>query len=153
MKYERLLKILRTISNLNENNIIERVKEELEKEDPDTYKKWQDNGFNINYTFDDQNTLLHIAARNDLVKIAELLIKKGGNVNTADQDGFTPLHCATINGHEEIVELLLEKRANVDVACEYGRTSLCWAIRNGYSEIARILLENKADPLLGHKSF
>lgn len=77
MEYERLLKILRTISDLNENNIIERVKEELEKEDPDTYKKWQDNGFNINYTFDDQSTLLHIAARNDLVKIAELLIKKG----------------------------------------------------------------------------
>ncbi|WP_265025373.1 ankyrin repeat domain-containing protein [Wolbachia endosymbiont (group B) of Pammene fasciana] len=76
MEYERLLKILRTISDLNENNIIERVKEELEKEDPDTYKKWQDNGFNINYTFDDQSTLLHIAARNDLVKIAELLIKK-----------------------------------------------------------------------------
>ncbi|MHC3898251.1 UNVERIFIED_CONTAM: ankyrin repeat domain-containing protein [Wolbachia endosymbiont of Nasonia longicornis] len=56
---------------------MQQSQEELEKEDPDTYKKWQDNGFNINYTFDDQSTLLHIAARNDLVKIAELLIKKG----------------------------------------------------------------------------
>ncbi|WP_255563451.1 ankyrin repeat domain-containing protein [Wolbachia endosymbiont of Bemisia tabaci] len=79
MANERLSEILSTISDLNENNIIERVKEELEKEDPDTYKKWQDNGFNINYTFDDQSTLLHIAARNDLVNIAKLLIKKGAN--------------------------------------------------------------------------
>lgn len=44
MANERLSEILSTISDLNENNIIERVKEELEKEDPDTYKKWQDNG-------------------------------------------------------------------------------------------------------------
>ncbi|OCA05841.1 hypothetical protein [Wolbachia endosymbiont of Trichogramma pretiosum] len=48
----------------------------MKKKDPEKYKKWQDSEFNINYTFDDQSTLLHIAARNDLVKIAELLIKK-----------------------------------------------------------------------------
>ncbi|WP_245970092.1 ankyrin repeat domain-containing protein [Wolbachia endosymbiont of Bemisia tabaci] len=146
MAYERLSEILSTINDLNENNIIERVKEELEKEDPDTYKKWQDNGFNINYTFDDQSTLLHIAARNDLVKIAELLIKKGGNVNTADQDGCTPLHCAAHNGHTEIVELLLDTGANVDAVSQAESTALHHAVsaENCQVEIVKAIIEKEA---------
>lgn len=124
MANERLPEILSTTSDLNENNIIERVKEKLEKEDPDTYKEWQNHVFDINYTFNNQSTLLHIAARYDLVKIAELLIKKGGNVNTADEYGCTPLHFAAINGHKEIVELLLDKGANVDSVGCVGSTAL-----------------------------
>ncbi|WP_265031021.1 ankyrin repeat domain-containing protein [Wolbachia endosymbiont (group B) of Athalia cordata] len=145
MEYERLLKILRTISDLNENNIIERVKEELEKEDPDTYKKWQDNGFNINYTFDDQSTLLHIAARNDLVKIAELLIKKGGNVNTADQDGWNPLHFAAASGSIGVVEILIANGANVNAADQDGCTPLHCAAHNGHKEIVELLLDTGAN--------
>lgn len=145
MEYERLLKILRTISDLNENNIIERVKEELEKEDPDTYKKWQDNGFNINYTFDDQSTLLHIAARNDLVKIAELLIKKGGNVNTADQDGWNPLHFAVASGSIGVVEILIANGVNVNVADQNGFTPLHCAAHNENKEIVELILDKGAN--------
>ncbi|WP_353276313.1 ankyrin repeat domain-containing protein [Wolbachia endosymbiont (group B) of Villa cingulata] len=145
MEYERLLKILRTISDLNENNIIERVKEELEKEDPDTYKKWQDNGFNINYTFDDQSTLLHIAARNDLVKIAELLIKKGGNVNTADQDGWNPLHFAVASGSIGVVEILIANGVNVNVADQNGFTPSHCAAHNENKEIVELLLDKGAN--------
>ncbi|MCA7010748.1 ankyrin repeat domain-containing protein [Wolbachia endosymbiont of Tribolium confusum] len=145
MEYEQLLKISRTISDLNENNIIERVKEELEKEDPDTYKKWQDNGFNINYTFDDQSTLLHIAARNDLVKIAELLIKKGGNVNTADQDGWNPLHFAAASGSIGVVEILIANGANVNAADQDGCTPLHCAAHNGHKEIVELLLDKGAN--------
>ncbi|BET31000.1 MULTISPECIES: ankyrin repeat domain-containing protein [Wolbachia] len=145
MKYERLLKILRTISDLNENNIIERVKEELEKEDPDTYKKWQDNGFNINYTFDDQSTLLHIAARNDLVKIAELLIKKGGNVNTADQDGWNTLHFAAASSSIGVVEILIANGVNVNVADQNGFTPLHCAAHNENKEIVELILDKGAN--------
>ena len=141
MEYERLSKILRTISDLNENNIIERVKEELEKEDTDTYKKWQDNGFNINYTFDDQSTLLHIAARNDLVKMAELLIKKGANVNTADQDGWNPLHFAAASGSIGVVEILIANGANVNAADQDGYTPLHCAAYNENKEIVELLLD------------
>ncbi|CCE77827.1 MULTISPECIES: ankyrin repeat domain-containing protein [Wolbachia] len=145
MEYERLLKILRTISDLNENNIIERVKEELEKEDPDTYKKWQDNGFNINYTFDDQSTLLHIAARNDLVKIAELLIKKGGNVNTADQDGWNTLHFAAASSSIGVVEILIANGVNVNVADQNGFTPLHCAAHNENKEIVELILDKGAN--------
>ncbi|WP_395460388.1 ankyrin repeat domain-containing protein [Wolbachia endosymbiont (group B) of Myelois circumvoluta] len=145
MKYERLLKILRTISDLNENNIIERVKEELEKEDPDTYKKWQDNGFNINYTFDDQSTLLHIAARNDLVKIAELLIKKGDNVNTADQDGWNTLHFAAASSSIGVVEILIANGVNVNVADQNGFTPLHCAAHNENKEIVELILDKGAN--------
>ncbi|KLT22437.1 ankyrin repeat domain protein [Wolbachia endosymbiont of Armadillidium vulgare str. wVulC] len=147
MAHERLSEILSTISDLNENNIIERVKEKLEKEDPGTYEEWQDNGFDINYTFDDQNTFLHIAARDNLVKMAELLIKKGANVNTADQEGCTPLHCAALNGHKEIVELLLDKGANINVVGQGGSTVLHHAVsaKNCQVEIVKTLIEKGGD--------
>ncbi|QWE33115.1 MULTISPECIES: ankyrin repeat domain-containing protein [unclassified Wolbachia] len=145
MEYERLLKILRTISDLNENNIIERVKEELEKEDPDTYKKWQDNGFNINYTFDDQSTLLHIAARNDLVKIAELLIKKGANVDAVNKVKRTPLHAAVLFCYTEVIKVLIENGVNVNVADQNGCTPLHCAAHNENKEIVELLLNKGAN--------
>ncbi|OAB79457.1 hypothetical protein WSTR_05235 [Wolbachia endosymbiont of Laodelphax striatellus] len=151
MENEQLLKILRTVnanSDLNENNIIEKIKEKLEKKDLDTYEEWEDSLFNINYTFDDQSTLLHIAARNDLVNIAELLIKKGINVDAKDQDGHTPLHCATHSEHKEIVELLLDKGANVDAAGQDGHTPLTplhYATLNGHEEIVELLLNKGAN--------
>lgn len=148
MENEQLLKILRTVnanSDLNENNIIEKIKEKLEKKDLGTYEEWEDSLFNINYTFDDQSTLLHIAARNDLVNIAELLIKKGINVDAKDQDGHTPLHCATHSEHKEIVELLLDKGANVDAAGQDGHTPLHYATLNGHEEIVELLLNKGAN--------
>uniref|UniRef100_A0A3B0JG30 Phosphocholine transferase AnkX n=1 Tax=Wolbachia endosymbiont of Aleurodicus floccissimus TaxID=2152762 RepID=A0A3B0JG30_9RICK len=148
MKHKQLLKILRTVnanSDLNENNIIEKIKEKLEKKDLGTYEEWEDSLFNINYTFDDQSTLLHIAARNDLVNIAELLIKKGGNVNTADQDGWTPLHFATASGSIGVVEILIAHKASVDAVNKVKITPLHAAVRSGYTEIIKVLIANGAN--------
>ncbi|MGL9762748.1 MAG: hypothetical protein ACR5LB_11665 [Wolbachia sp.] len=63
MGYEHLLEVLTSINadnNLNENNIIEEIKEKL-GENSDTYQQWEVNRFNVNYIFNDLFTLLHIA--------------------------------------------------------------------------------------------
>ena len=47
-------------------------------------------------------TPLHIAASNNAVKCAELLIPLLTNVNVSDRAGRTSLHHAAFNGHYEV---------------------------------------------------
>jgi ankyrin repeat protein len=50
--------------------------------------------FSMNKTDEYGNTMLHIAAQNGNVKIAELLIEKGCNPNHQNKQGNTPGHFA-----------------------------------------------------------
>jgi serine/threonine-protein phosphatase 6 regulatory ankyrin repeat subunit A len=47
-------------------------------------------------------TPLHVAAANNAVKCAELLIPLLNNVNVSDRFGRTSLHHAAFNGHHEV---------------------------------------------------
>ncbi|WP_353269891.1 ankyrin repeat domain-containing protein [Wolbachia endosymbiont (group A) of Myopa testacea] len=149
MEYEQWLGILTSINannDLNESNVIEKIKEKLEKEDPGTYKEWQDNQCGVNYTLlDSQLTLLHIAAANGLAKVTELLIKKGTDVNKANQYGCTPLHCAAEDGHTEVVKALIGKGADVNAVREDKCTLLRFAVQMGHTEMVKALIENGAD--------
>jgi len=149
MEYEQWLGILTSIdadNDLNESNVIEKIKEKLEKEDPGTYKEWQDNQCGINYTLlDSQFTLLHIAAANGLAKVTELLIKKGAEVDKANQYGCTPLHYAAENGHTEIVRTLIGKGVDVKAVGEDKWTPLHFAARMGHTKIVKALIEKGAD--------
>ncbi|WP_341816496.1 ankyrin repeat domain-containing protein [Wolbachia endosymbiont (group A) of Agelastica alni] len=148
MEYEQWLGILTSINadnSLNESNVIEKVKEKLEKEDPGTYKEWQDNQFGISYIFDSQFTLLHIVATNGLAKVTELLIKKGAEVDKANQYRCTPLHYAAENGHTEIVNALIGKGADVNAVGEDEWTPLHYAAENGHIKTVKALIEKGAD--------
>src|SRR6266576_2911146 len=149
MKYKQWLDILSAINadnDLNESNVIEKIKEKLEKEDPGTYKEWQDNQCGVNYTLlDSQLTLLYIAAANGLAKVTELLIKKGANVSAVHQNGTTPLHFAAAEGHTEIVKALIEKGANVNAAGEDKWTPLHHAAAEGHTEVVKTLIEKGAN--------
>ena len=149
MEYEQWLGILTSINadnDLNESNVIEKIKEKLEKEDPGTYKEWQDNQCGVNYTLlDSQFTLLHIAAANGLAKVTELLIKKGAEVDKANQYGCTPLHYAAENDHTEIVKTLIGKGADVKAVGEDKWTPLHFAAQMGHTEIVKTLIGKEAD--------
>ncbi|MGL9779643.1 MAG: ankyrin repeat domain-containing protein [Wolbachia sp.] len=149
MEYEQWLGILTSINadnDLNESNVIEKIKEKLEKEDPGTYKEWQDNQCGVNYTLlDSQLTLLHIAAANGLAKVTELLIKKGAEVDKANQYGCTPLHYAAENDHTEIVKTLIGKGADVKAVGEDKWTPLHFAAQMGHTEIVKTLIGKEAD--------
>lgn len=47
-------------------------------------------------------TPLHVAAANNAVKCAELIIPMLTNVNVSDRAGRTSLHHAAFNGHREV---------------------------------------------------
>lgn len=50
--------------------------------------------FHINKSDEHGNTLMHIAAQNGNLRIAKLLIQKGGNPNHQNKQGQTPGHFA-----------------------------------------------------------
>ncbi|MFP3036388.1 MAG: ankyrin repeat domain-containing protein [Wolbachia sp.] len=127
MEYDQWLEILSKV-NINESNIIDKIKEELKEKDLDTYQKWGNNGFDINYMFNNECTLLHIAALNGCLDIVKYLIEQRHvDVNQADKEGFTAL-----NGRLDIVKYLIENGADVNQANKDDNTALHYAARNGY---------------------
>ncbi|MGL9732402.1 MAG: ankyrin repeat domain-containing protein [Wolbachia sp.] len=150
-KYEQVLETLSIVSakdDLNESNIIEKIKEELRSRTPYKYQEWRDNEFNIDYTNNDQFMLLHVAV-SALVKVTELLTNIGADVNVATKaEGLTPLHIAAEKGHMEIVDALIKQKENVNAEDKEGVTPLHLDAVNGHVEIANALLKEGADPLL-----
>lgn len=98
--------------------------------------------------YKDKITLLHVAAKFNLVEVAECLIDKGADVNAISGDTFknTPLHEAASSGSKEVVQLLLEHSVTVDNTDHYGNTPLHEASRDGRHEIAELLLAKGANP-------
>lgn len=61
------------------------------------------NGANINLVDNaEQTSLLHIAAANGNVKVAELLVKFGANLSSTDNYGFTALHIGSYQSQIQI---------------------------------------------------
>jgi hypothetical protein len=152
-KLAEILKEVNALPDLSADNIIEQIKTKLQ-EDKETYKKWEKEGFNVDYPFAElitskygattQNTLLNIAVANNCVNVVNTLIEKKANVNEAPC-GWTPLHFAVLNNHIDIVNILIENKANIDAKSNVGLTPLLIALKNGYASIANTLLEKGAD--------
>ncbi|WCR58311.1 ankyrin repeat domain-containing protein [Wolbachia endosymbiont of Ctenocephalides felis wCfeJ] len=132
------------INELNESNIIEKIKDGLGIH-PSIYQEWEGNSFDINHGFDSGFTLLTVAAGDELTAIAKLLIGKGANVNAKRNDGSTPLHYAARNGCMEIVEALLEKGADVNALGKDDLVPLHYAAMKGETETVKALLKNGAN--------
>ncbi|WP_353279890.1 ankyrin repeat domain-containing protein [Wolbachia endosymbiont (group A) of Ennomos erosarius] len=165
-EYESLKTVLRTIEakkDLNKDNIIDKIKTELEEQDQDLYEEWEEDEFGVNHGFSlnisgieySKLPLLIIAAQNVYTqnvytqngykKTVEALIKAGANVNAVDQCKRTPLHHAALNGCVDTVEVLLKEGAKVDSVDQYEMTALHNAAENGHKEIVEVLIKNKAD--------
>jgi len=92
---------------------------------------------------DQQRTPLHLAASNDLMQIALMLLAAGALMDR-DTMGRTALHYAAIAGHVEMMGVLLDAGAYLEFADSTLRTSLHHAARMGHTEAVRLLLDRGA---------
>jgi ankyrin repeat protein len=83
-----------------------------------------DKGVNIELKDDDGCTALHIAAWEDSLATARLLIERGADVNAVDDDADTPLHMAAWKNSIKVAKLLIEHGADLNAKDESGRTPL-----------------------------
>ena len=93
-------------------------------------------------------TPLMLAAINNQLDLAKVLISRGADVN---QPGWTPLHYAASKGHMEMMRLLIEHHAYLDAESPNGTTPLMMAAHYGSPMATKLLLEEGADPRLKNK--
>jgi len=97
-------------------------------------------------------TPLHIAAGENVDKIAALLLKAGADVAAKANYGFTPLHQAAWQNADKVAALLL--KAGADVAMKEdmnGFTPLHQAARQNADKVAALLLKAGADVAMQNK--
>lgn len=92
-----------------------------------------------------RETPLMLAAINNQVDLAKVLISKGADVN---REGWTPLHYAASKGHREMMRLLMENDAYIDSESSNGTTPLMMAAFSNSPLAVKLLLEEGADPTL-----
>jgi ankyrin repeat protein len=90
-------------------------------------------------------TPLMLAAINNHLELAKVLIERGADVN---KPGWTPLHYAATRGHREMIRLLLDNEAYIDSESDNGTTPLMMAAYYASPLAVKLLLEEGADPVL-----
>ncbi len=90
-------------------------------------------------------TPLMLAAINNQMELAKVLIERGANIN---KPGWTPLHYAATRGHREMMRLLLDNDAYIDSESANGTTPLMMAAYSAPPLAVKLLLEEGADPTL-----
>jgi ankyrin repeat protein len=100
--------------------------------------------------FDDEGkTLLHRAALQGRVNVAQLLLNRGAKIDERSRDGnsVTPLHLAASGGHLEMVKQLLRSGADVKLTASsdfFRWDALMFAIEGNHKEMVEFLLANGA---------
>jgi ankyrin repeat protein len=100
---------------------------------------------NLNANNSVNETPLMLAAINNQLDLAKVLISRGADVN---RPGWTPLHYAAAKGHREMMRLLLENEAYIDSESANGTTPLMMAAYYAQPLAVKLLLEEGADPTL-----
>ena len=90
-------------------------------------------------------TPLMLAAINNQLDLAKVLIERGADVN---RPGWSPLHYAATRGHRDMMRLLLDHDAYIDSESANGTTPLMMAAYNAPPLAVKLLLEEGADPTL-----
>lgn len=91
---------------------------------------------------------LHVAAMNNQVEAAKVLISKGASVNltAATEGGETPLHLTAMKGHRDMVDLLLDHGADINAQTSGFDPPALIAARFGHAGVLNRLMEKGADP-------
>ena len=98
---------------------------------------------------------LHLAAKENAINLARLIIKKGADVNSRDPRSNTPLHIAVRyakqsmiadieavdENKETIVSSLISAKADMEATDPFGLTALMIAIQRDLAAVTLLLLE------------
>ncbi|XP_076296641.1 uncharacterized protein LOC143216947 isoform X2 [Lasioglossum baleicum] len=87
---------------------------------------------------------LHIAAKKNDCKAADLLLQNDHKPDVTSKSGFTPLHIASHYGYEEIARLLIKRGADVNYLAKHNISPLHVAAKWGKNNMVKVLLENSA---------
>lgn len=159
-EWKKILDSVQIDNNFSKCDILEQIKENLNKKHPEIYQEWERNSFDINHLFNitygynielnlmTYKTSLLYSAFSDIEKhqdLIEALLNKGATLNGKDIDGRTLLHLAVIERNVWKIKDLIEKGADVSVQDNDGNTPLHLAARGGYESIVNLLLDKGAD--------
>ena len=99
-------------------------------------------GIDVNKSFENGFTPLHVAALYGHADVVTQLLAKGGiDVNVMDDNNDTPLHVAVQHGHADIVSLLLAKEGiKLNPLNKNGMSPLCVAAKHGRADVVTQLL-------------
>uniref|UniRef100_A0A8D3BAT4 Ankyrin repeat and SOCS box containing 10 n=1 Tax=Scophthalmus maximus TaxID=52904 RepID=A0A8D3BAT4_SCOMX len=103
-------------------------------------------------TFDEDNTPLHLAARNGLPDHSELYLRYGAAVDKPNKEGLTPLNAACSQPQEvqklqryfKVCQLLMAAGADVHTMDQDKHNPLHMACKNANPDIVDLLLANGA---------
>lgn len=97
-------------------------------------------GFDVKKKYDNDDTLLHIAALYGNEQMVELFLQKQINPNAKNSLGCTPLHNAVWKGNVDSCVKLIKAGANIDEEDYDGNTPLHYAaIRNNNVIISTLI--------------
>lgn len=95
----------------------------------------------VTITDNNQNSVLHLAARNWPPELIPVISRYGVNINAQNKAGKTPLHNAVTRKSIAATEALVKEGALLDICDEDGNTPLHIAVRLSNTEIEQILVK------------
>ena len=95
----------------------------------------------LDFRDSDNHTALHLAVREKLTDVVQLLIDAGADIETENKDGWSPLHSACEAGELDVVKMLVEAGAGVRATNYKGWTCLHVAACFGHTETVRYLVD------------
>ena len=135
--------------------------------DTDRVRQFLQEGADVNQSWPDGVTGIHVAAQNGFLELGEILLKYTANIRHTDNSGFNSLLYACLANQPDFIRYLLEtaydtnpesshptNEDNIDIAQKKevlnsattdGSTSLAVASRAGHYGCVQILLEHQAD--------
>jgi ankyrin repeat protein len=103
-------------------------------------------GVNVNKTYENGQSLLHMTAARGMVSTTIKLLEKGANPNATYNSGVTPLHEAAARGQRGTAIALLNHKADIKATTKKNWTPLHHAARFGKISMVELLLSRGASP-------
>lgn len=113
----------------------------VEKNDEELLKFFlkKDPTLRMHSTFEDNRSLLHVAAVSNHPKLINLLLEHGADINARTCNGETALHLAAAAGNVDVVKQLIYSGFQIDATDTNGSIPLQYAIRNNRRSVILLL--------------